>query len=67
MNPRSGYRILFDALPESGAGPKEWSAEQCVAVQQALRRSGVLKHAWLRAEIFRMLAERLRVLARPGG
>jgi hypothetical protein len=58
----SGYRLLFAALPESGAGPQEWTGAECRRVQQALRRSGVLKQTWLREAMFRMLSERLRLL-----
>jgi hypothetical protein len=58
----SGYRLLFAALPESGAGPKEWTGDECRLVQQALRQSGVFKQTWLREAIFRMLSERLRLL-----
>jgi hypothetical protein len=58
----SGYRILFAALPESGAGPREWTGAECRRVQQALRQSGVFKQTWLREAIFRMLSERLRLL-----
>lgn len=64
MNAPSGYRTLFDALPESGAGPKEWTPEQCVDVQRAIRRSGVFKQTWLREAMFRLIDERLRTLAK---
>jgi hypothetical protein len=59
---QSGYYMLFAALPESGAGPKEWTGDECRRVQQALRQSGVFKQTWLREAIFRMLSERLRLL-----
>jgi hypothetical protein len=59
---QSGYHTLFAALPESGAGPQEWTGAECRRVQQALRQSGVFKQTWLRAAIFRMLSERLRLI-----
>lgn len=62
MKKLSGYRLLFAALPESGAGPREWTEDECRRVQQALRQSGVLKQTWLREAIFRRLSERLRLL-----
>jgi hypothetical protein len=58
----SGYRVLFAALPESGAGPQEWTDAECRRVQQALRQSGVFKQTWLRAAIFCMLSDRLQLL-----
>ena len=62
MKEGSGYRMLFDALPESGAGPIEWSGAECQRVEAALRRSAVFKQTWLRPAVFRMLAERQRLL-----
>ncbi|HYF65444.1 MAG TPA: hypothetical protein VD886_21640 [Herpetosiphonaceae bacterium] len=66
MKEGSRYRLLFDALPESGAGPIEWSCAECQRIQTALRRSGVFKQTWFRAAAFRMLDERRRRL-RDGG